>query len=573
MRLTVKLLVLAVAAIVSVAMSPQMIVVGGGASRIAPAPASVPVGQSHAHVVDGVTFTWTYTCGGGDCQHGQFVDGTWWVRHPTGGDVVLVSVSPDDAASGLEKNPATGTKGSTLTQGLYANSGADATYDSDLDLSTQLPYSAAPDDGVYVKAKAYTGGSCSYTSSVGSNCLDTYDAVTVVEDVPAALGAHTFRPGMAGDTKLWVTTSEIDLDELPRFDDITDAADYAAITARWGAPFPRFYINANPDSARRWAPKARNIGNYSADIAETHLVDLFGLLGTGALTDAKKAAVYALVQSGIDIYSGYMEDVTWVTGAGQGQGYWQAVLFYGALTTNTTVKTNLRLASANAGPTEDGSNLQFTEIHQVREGTDGDVIWGGYRGSDDTCLGGSYNSNGLYWGNYAQAKLTGSSNKNTCGDPYGYIDGPSELPGSAYAACCSTGGYVGLALLMKIWPAFDYVANYSPMKAFVERVMDGAGWWVDPDPISVIDPREPTDCNPFSTTTAAATCDYWGVTWGIEGDGTAITIAEATTAGHPSPGPRWASATYHLQGRPTLLRNSPGVGYWDTLKTESWVAP
>jgi hypothetical protein len=88
--------------------------------------ASAPcTGTSHTHVVDGVTFTWNYTCNGGACQHGRFLDGTAWVRNPTGGSVTITSVTPDDAASGLEKNPATGTEATSFTQGLYANAGSD----------------------------------------------------------------------------------------------------------------------------------------------------------------------------------------------------------------------------------------------------------------------------------------------------------------------------------------------------------------------------------------------------------------------------------------------------------------
>lgn len=262
----------------------------------APSSTSRPVvGQSHAHVVDGVTFTWSYTCDGGECQHGQFVDGTWWVHNPSGGDVVLLSVTPDDAVSGLEKNPMTGDEVAGFTQGLFANAGLDSNYDADLDLSTQLPYSATPDDGVYVKAKAYTGGGCGYTGAVGSDCLDTYDAITVVADAPADFGANTFRPGMSGSVKTWLTTDDLDLSRLPSLSAVTPG-NYANIIAEWGSPTLSYYTGKNPDHGRRWAPKARGTPNYTADRAQANLVDLFGLFSDDALSENKKRAVYAMVQ-------------------------------------------------------------------------------------------------------------------------------------------------------------------------------------------------------------------------------------------------------------------------------------
>jgi hypothetical protein len=513
------------------------------------------MGRSHTHAVDGTTFTWLYSCDGGDCQHGRFLDGTAWVRSPSGGNVLIEQVSPDDDISGLEKNPATGDKAKSLRQGLYARSGADSTYDAALDLSRQLPYAASPDDGVYVKAKAYTGGDCSYTSSVGSNCLETFDAMTVVRSIPAdgALGRNTFRPGMAGASKAWITTADIDLSRLPRIPEIV-AGDYSAVVRRWGAPFPSYYTGRNPDNARRWAPKARGLSNYSADRAEQSLIDLFGLLGSDRTTEAKARAAYAIAQYGLDIYSGYVEGVRYNAGAGQGQGFWHPMVFLGALVTDHGIQERIRQA-----PTAGGL---FTEFHQVTRAKSGVPIWG------DDCPGGTLPSgNGFYWSNYVFGKMGGKgSSKRTCRDPYVYIDGPGEGPGTFYAKCCSSGIYVSIALLMKIWPEFDRIANYPQIREYAERVMDGAGWWVAGDPLAGIDPRESTKCSPYRATDAARTCLYWGVTWGERPDGSPVTIEDARKAGHPSPGPRWSESEYHLRGRPALYRGRPGYQYWDRLK-------
>jgi hypothetical protein len=90
------------------------------------------IGRSHTHVVDGTTFAWRYSCDGGDCQHGRFLDGAAWVRSPSGGNVLIEQVSPDDDISGLEKNPATDDR-ATCAGKACMRSGADSTYDSTLD--------------------------------------------------------------------------------------------------------------------------------------------------------------------------------------------------------------------------------------------------------------------------------------------------------------------------------------------------------------------------------------------------------------------------------------------------------
>jgi hypothetical protein len=363
---------------------------------------------------------------------------------------------------------------------------------------------------------------------------------------------------MVGDTKRWLTTANFDLGRLPRFSEVTPE-NYDGIVSRWGAPYPSVYASINGDSARRWTPKARQLPNYAADRAARSLMDMFGLFGDDPLTDAKARAVYAMVQYGIDLYSAYQEGVRFLGGAGQSQGYWHPIVLFGSLIRDAAVQETIRTASSRSGGFNDYSGVPFTELYQVHRGVHGQPIWG------DRCEGGGLpGGNGFYWGGYTASVRGKSSSKRTCGDPYGYIDGPAEQPGTAYAQCCSTGLYVSIGLAMKIWPEFERVANYSAMREFAERVMDGAGWWVLGDQVAAIDPREADACSPYAD--ARRTCTYFGVTWGQKADGTPVTIAEAKAAGHPDPGPRWPDASYHLRGRPELLRARPGSVYWDKLK-------
>jgi hypothetical protein len=474
--------------------------------------------------------------------------------------VSLEQVTPDDAASGLEKNPASGTRAISRRQGLYNAPTKEAPYDPALDLSDELPYLAAPDNGVYVKANAFSSGDCGYTRAVGANCLNTYAALTVLEHLPAdgVLGAKTFRPGAAGETKLFVTTDDLDLSRLPRLSRVKRGS-YSEIVQRWMAPYPDFFSGIRGDPGRRWTPHAR-LGNldYAATRAEQNLRDTFGVLGPDPARGDKLQAVYALAQYGMELYSAFREGVEWTGGAGQNQGRWHPIVFFGALSKDQTVQERIRAAAKE----------QFTDLYQLRRNRDGVPIWGSPPGADG-CLQGGFGGHGRYWSDYAKGILRKKRGKQTCGDPYGYIDGPAEQPGTSYASCCSSGLYVSMAVLMRVWPEFKHVANNSVMLEFATRLMDGAGWWVAGDQCATVDPRERPDCRPYTEAKAQASCQYFGTTWGYSGASkSCITIDEAKSAGHPAPGPRWP-LSLHLQGRPKLHREKPGRAYWDVLAPSS----
>jgi hypothetical protein len=516
-------------------------------------------------VVDGITFTWSVTCNGGACQAGRFLDGSPWVRNSAGGDVEIVAISPDDAGDGLEKNPGTGTQAVTRQQGLLACAENEAPYNSTLDLSNRLPFRAPADNGVYVKAKRFTGGDCGYTSAVGTCCVDTYTALTVLNQLPpdGVLGSKTFRPGAAGATKLFVTTNDLDLSTLPKLSQVA-AGSYSSTVARWGSPYPDFFTGINGDQGRRWAPHARGLQDYAAERAERNLIDTFGVFSNDAMSGAKLSATYALAQYGMELYSGYMQGIEWTGGAGQNQGRWHPIVFFGALSKNETVKQNIRRATANVRTNSDGENLQFTDLYQVRPNVNGVPIWGSAPGADG-CTQGGFGGHGRYWADYSRRAVRNLTDKGkgTCGDPYGYIDGPAESPGDHYAGCCSSGLYVSMGLIMKIWGQFKDVANNPVMQAFAERIMNGAGWWTAGDQCAIADPREPETCSPYSEDDAQSTCNYFGKTWGYKTGGLCVTISEARTAGHPSATARWPGD--HLKGRPSLDRQFPGATYWDLL--------
>ncbi|GAG90128.1 unnamed protein product [marine sediment metagenome] len=174
---------------------PILLMVCAALPSVANGQTAPNLASSVSRTIDGVTFTWSFDCDGNPCQVGQFLDGARWVRHPSGGTVNITSVTPDDADSGLEKNPVTGDKALTRQQGLLACAGTEAPYSANLDLSNQFPLAAPADDGVYVKVQKFTGGSCSYTVAADSCCVNTYATLTVLKDLPpdGQLGSETFR--------------------------------------------------------------------------------------------------------------------------------------------------------------------------------------------------------------------------------------------------------------------------------------------------------------------------------------------------------------------------------------------
>jgi hypothetical protein len=542
--------------------------------------ASPDTGTTASQTVDGVTFTWTFNCSGGAAQCGFLRDGTPWARCSSGGNLTIASVTPDDANSGLQKNPGIGGSStrSNKYQGLYALA-TEAPFQASLDISDELPYLAVPDNGVYVKAKAYTGGECGYTAAVGSNCIDTYAALVVLQNLPpdGILGGETFRPGASGATKILFTEDDFDLPIWPSIAAINAASNYTTIVNRWNSPYPDFFPGNNGDQGRRWTPHARGLNDYGNYRAETYLTDTFGTMDSDS-SAGKDDARYALIQFAIEMYSAYAQGTEWVGGAGQSMGRWHPIVLFSTVLKDShasaaTIKPLVRAATDGMGTNINGSQVQFTDLYQIRDNLDGWPIWGSYPG-EDGCIVGSY------WRDYgAEAtNYPGGESKRTCGDPYGYTDGPGR-PGMHYASCCSTGLYIGYALLQKIWPEYAYQANNPTMRDYAERVMNGAGWWTAGDQCAVADPRENIGCLPYTTATAQSTCAvdgggnllYYGKTWGLDlqsGDNSCVTKTEATSRGHPAVTGRWPSD--HLNGRPTNIQHcTPGCTYWDTLVTRT----
>jgi len=102
-------------------------------------------------------------------------------------------------------------------------------------------------------------------------------------------------------------------------------------------------------------------------------------------------------------------------------------------------------------------------------------------------------------------------------DPYGYIDGPPNKPGTSYFVS-SLGPQKAMVATMFLVPEVCNIVNYEPLIEYVDRTSEH-GVRAGNDPCVTPDSREDFTnfressavCNPY---TGGAGCLYYGVTWG-----------------------------------------------------------
>jgi hypothetical protein len=102
-----------------------------------------------------------------------------------------------------------------------------------------------------------------------------------------------------------------------------------------------------------------------------------------------------------------------------------------------------------------------------------------------------------------------SEGKKTAGDPHIYIDGPANLPGSAYFGI-GHAGIINFASLMLLMPEFHAAVNTEKPITFVNRTQTH-GLKTLPDPCVNVDTRENSNCDTYT----GANCDYYYATAAI----------------------------------------------------------
>jgi len=523
------------------------------------------------HTVDGTLFTWTVNGYDAALQTGTFYDGSPWVAPASsGGAVRLTALTPatydpieagyDNPSSlGIARNMSTASLGSSL-QGYLPTS---IEYHQALDIRNQFPLVTIPNSEGVISLAAPEFQHEARETILNSQATKCYSILTVLDSPPSGSGSNEyFRPSPFSADKTIYKSEDFTFITLPTEADVTNSVNtstYATIKSWWQQAWAGENVASfNAELGRGFIPDVGPSNGYSADVANALHDHILSCFGTDPLATDKKDSVYALLQSGIDIYGGWKSGYLWQAGAGQGLGRRARISFFGALITNTTIKdeiAGIRSAAETVG-TED---IPFQEDKQVHKDASGSnvAIWGDLSPSFlqnkstywDMCVGGN-----AFDGAIGPPVDLASSARNA-GDPYLYIDGPAQEPGTQYMGCCSTALMQGYVLIMRMWPEFAYVAGNTILPEYIDRVIDDVGVWTTGDVCAPPDPRDIATGKPY---------DYYGVTWGDDGAGNCITNTEATTAGHPNSPTTGRHSLLHGTAV-SLLRNS-------ALMVELWPA-
>ncbi len=486
-------------------------------------------------------FVWHFNCNGGDCLIGKFVGGDYWIApKKPGEDVVLESVSPNGEEHGLEINPI-----SPSRQGFL--SCQKQTYDAKLNWMASLPIKVKVNSSL---VKAYKRATKCGTKATEGCCVDRYDVLTVLAVPPIDNGRSAFRPGFAGTEKKIYYLDQFDLTAIPAVNSISRSkykTEFKQVHSRWHSPYVDHYMSKLGDAGRAFAPMAA-MPEYGATQAATFLGDLLMIMGSEPL-QKKVPAVTGLLQRGIDLHTSWKQGITWPSGAGQQMGRKPPIAFFAALIKDEAVKYEvMRMSEGRRNDTQEDGQIRLVTR---AEGGGGIPVWGD---SEGQCREDNY------WAQLFSARsfdgatgiqIGSGDNMRTCGDPYGWIDGPAGEPGTFYMACCSTGGFIAYSLAQNLMPDLCKVANDWKLNEYVRRIVRN-GIHTAPDPCAPPDSRESAACRPHAK--GAPGCHYYRKTWGPDPRRPGMCLRNGTN------GTEQSGRFPNHHGRPMVeIHNEPGI--------------
>jgi hypothetical protein len=280
------------------------------------------------------------------------------------------------------------------------------------------------------------------------------------------------------------------------------------------------------------------IDDYASGVARDFNGDVLALFSSASTLEQKKPALAAMIAYGLDIYHarydiGQTARKQWSCGAGQSLGQFMPAVLAAALMRDETKAHQLRkCAITNHG--EDPGELGPHELRQIKRGVTGVLLWGdGHpilrpQGAK-TPMG---EQDWRYW-----AELTGSKcydsyagdpknsvanrGQKTAADPYGFIDGPANQPGSAYMSV-SAGPFESFAAIMILMPEVRSVVNTDAPIEYVDRLLRH-GLWTWPDPVAA--PAK-VDQETAKTWWSVEGAQEWGKTWGVRPDDVRFAIED-----------------------------------------------
>jgi len=442
---------------------------------------------------------------GADPRMGQYACGSWWVAPAIGETGVRVMYI--NATSNLIAQPA-----NLITmdadpvinrRGILNNANNYGGYDATENLADDLPYLFSPPNGSCNsllialqrnEAQSPGGG----TDSIWDERVDVYCIITVLPAPPAGVSSDHLRPNITGATKEFLTWANFDLERIPKmpFYPALTTASIEAIRVRWIHSCEIWGVGVNDDSYSEGgrAFRAELIhDDYGADMASLFHNHIFSLCNNGNTIDQKKPAVAAIIAWANDVYHcryDYGADVpkSWLSGAGQHAGKITPVAFMAALTISPAKGNVLKTIAANIY--NDNKNLRGPqELRQIKRGKTGVILWGD--GFPFLYPGNLYPSGETRrpWSDVLAGKAyrthpgppNTTQGKRTQADPYGYVDGPTLQPGSAYFGS-ATAGIRSLAALMCMMPRAREIINTDMPIEYAERAMR-FGIWNNRDPV------------------------------------------------------------------------------------------
>ena len=489
-------------------------------------------------------FNWHFTSANGAAvQTGQYACGSYWVAPAVGDNAVVLTAlkgSPDwdDDLLSCDADPI------TERHGLLSGKNNYGSYDASENILSTLPHTlkAAKNSCISLVAamqrneeKTSKGG----TRQIVGEVVDAYCMVTVLDAAPSGDSKNMLRPNITGSKKEFLTWNDFDLDRLPSYDFIKGNSDdtWKSVARTWGHSTEIFGLSAEI-MTKRHGLKFRKfseggrafrshllIHNYAAGTAQRFNSNVLSLFANdGDMSESKRQALAAMISYGLDMYHarynyGDTKRKAWNSGAGQSLGTLIPPVLAAALLKDESKAHQLR-KMAITNHHKDAGLRGPQELRQIKRGVTGVLLWG-----DGNPI--VRNNNNMtqqdwrYWADFSSSKCydayPGKGNphrgKKTAADPYGYIDGPANKPGSSYMSV-SLGGFRATAAIMILMPSVRNVVNTDNPIEYVDR-LTRHGLWTAPDPLA---PPAKVDQETAKLWWSAKGVQEWGKTWGVKLD-------------------------------------------------------
>ncbi len=489
-------------------------------------------------------FFWKFKSANGAAPRiGKFACGSYWVA-PAEGDkgVILESLKGTPEEEGwltCDADPITERHGLLNGKNNYGS------HDPSENIIPRLPMTFEPEPDSCVSLVAAMQRDESATSKGGTKLIvgevvDAYCIVTVLPTVPKNGGRDMIRPNITGVRKEFLTWDDFDLSRLPTYPFINgkSAEEWAETALRWRHSSEVFgmgtegegkngkVIRIFSEGGRAFRSEIFFPSGYGATVAAAFNDDVLSLFSAANSLEQKKEALAAMLAYGLDIYHarynyGDNAPKVWTSGAGQHVGQFLPPVFAAALLRDPEKADRLRMtAITNHAPDPKEQGPQ--ELRQIRRGVTGVLLWGdghpfsvqqdGFRVPFRRYWS-DFTASKCYDGYEGTDKPNANKGKKTIADPYGYIDGPANKPGTSYMGV-AMGPMRSFAAVMILMPAVRSVVNTDAPIEYVDRV-ERHGVWAWPDPVAIPAKEDQDGLDLWRSLKGAK---EWGVTWGARPD-------------------------------------------------------